>query len=123
MASFKTFVAWLWRYLLTTAVVVTATSLIVLGYSSLASKPFLVTLFWIFLLEGLVLTAVGIVTGLSTSEYRYVGRGAINPPTMRAGMEHFRRGPDPTGWGMLLGLVGLTIVFVAFFINSQLNII
>jgi len=123
MASFKTFVAWLWRYLLTTAVVVTATSLIVLGYSSLASKPFLVTLFWIFLLEGLVLTAVGIVTGLSTSEYRYVGRGAINPPTMRAGMEHFRRGPDPTGWGMLLGLVGLTIVFVAFFINSQINII
>jgi len=123
MASFKTFVAWLWRYLLTTAVVVTATSLIVLGYSSLASKPFLVTLFWIFLLEGLVLTAVGIVTGLSTSEYRYVGRGAINPPTIRAGMEHFRRGPDPTGWGMLLGLVGLTIVFVAFFINSQINII
>jgi len=123
MSYFKTFVAWLWRYLLTTAVVVTATSLVVFVYSSVALKPFIEMLFWVFLIEGLVLTAVGIVTGLSTSEYRYVGRGAINPPTMKAGMEHFKRGPDPTGWGMLLGLVGLTIVFIAFFITSQINIV
>jgi len=99
MTYIKKLATWSWRYLLTTTVLATVTSLGIFFYSTLATKSFLNTLFWAFLIEGFVLIGIGFVTGLSMSEYAYVRHGAINPPAMRAGMEHLRRGHDPVGWG------------------------
>ena len=122
--DFKKLTTWLWRYLLTTTILAIATSLGVFFYSTSTSEPFIHTLFWAFLIEGLVLTGVGGMAGLSMVEFAYVRMGATNPPAMRVAMEHLRRGHDTTtGWGILLGLVGLTLVFAAFYISSQTSIL
>jgi len=94
--------------------------LVVWLYATLARVNFSNILYWVMLGEGLLLIFIGFASGLSTSEYAYVRQGAINPTIMRASMEHFKRGQEKREMGILLGLVGLTIIFIWLIIYSPI---
>jgi len=54
---------------------------------------------------------------LPLSEYRYI-RGAVsNPVIAREGMKHIRAGRDPKRMGIILGVVGFTLLLI-YFIKS-----
>ena len=114
MSTLRTVANWLVRYVLATIIILGATYGCVWLYATLVRTSFSVTLYWILLGEGLLLIFIGIASGLSTSEYAYIRQGAINPLVMREGMEHYRRGPEKRGMGILLGAVGLTIILIWF---------
>ncbi|MEM2102140.1 MAG: hypothetical protein QXM22_01340 [Candidatus Bathyarchaeia archaeon] len=120
MSTVKKAVDWLVRYILATAIILGATFAGVWLYAMVTRGNFHNILYWVMLGEGLILIFIGFASGLSTSEYAYVRQGAINPTVMRAGMEHFRRGHEQRGTGVLLGLVGLTIIFIWLIIYSQI---
>jgi hypothetical protein len=53
---------------------------------------------------------------LPLSEYRYI-RGAVsNPVIAREGMKHIRAGRDPKRMGIILGVVGFTLLLIYFII-------
>jgi hypothetical protein len=112
MSILKKVVEWLVRYILATTITLGATVSGVWLFATITKASFSNMLYWVLLGEGLLLVFIGIASGLSTSEYAYIRQGAINPLAMRAGMEHFKRGPEKRGMGILLGIVGLTIIFI-----------
>jgi hypothetical protein len=112
MSATKEIAKWLTRYILATITILAATAGGAWLYAMLTQRSFVVTFFWVLLGVGLFLIFLGIASGLSTSEYVYIRQGAINPLVMREGMEHFRRGSEKRGMGILLGVVGLTIIFI-----------
>ncbi|MGQ9565995.1 MAG: hypothetical protein ACUVT5_05565 [Candidatus Bathyarchaeales archaeon] len=117
---FKIVAEWLIRYILATIIILGATFAGVWLFAMLTRGNFSNILYWVMLGEDLLLIFIGIASGLSTSEYAYIRRGAINPTVMRAGMEYFKRGPEKHGMGILLGAVGLTIIFVWFIAYSAI---
>jgi len=120
MSTVKKVVDWLVRYILATAIILGTTIFGAWLYAILARVNFSNILYWFLLGAGLLLIFIGFASGLSTSEYAYIRRGAINPTVMRADMEHFRRGPEKRGMDMLLGLVGLTIIFIWLIVYSPI---
>jgi hypothetical protein len=112
MSTLRTMANWLIRYIAATVIILAITYAGVWLYATVFHARFSTTLYWALLGEGLLLIFIGIASGLSTSEYVYIRQGAINPLVMREGMEHFKRGPEKRGMGILLGVVGLTIIFI-----------
>jgi hypothetical protein len=114
MSTVRAVASWLVRYVLATIIILGATYCGVWLYATLVRRRFSSTLYWVLLGEGLLLMFIGIASGLSTSEYAYIRQGAINPLVMREGMEHYRREPEKRGMGILLGVVGITIILIWF---------
>ena len=99
-------------YLLALAVTLTIITLGALLYSALMSKPFSETMRWAIVIGALVLLCVGFVSMLPLSEYRYIKGAALNPVIAREGMRHIRAGRDPKRMGIILGVVGLTLLLI-----------
>jgi hypothetical protein len=53
---------------------------------------------------------------LPLSEYRYIRGAASNPVIAREGMKHIRAGRDPKRMGIILGVVGFTLLLIYFII-------
>jgi len=99
-------------YLLTLAVALIFIVLGTLIYASWKAKPFMETLRWGFIIEALVLLGVGVVSMLPLSEYRYILGAGLNPVIAREGMKHLETGGEPKRMGIILGIVGLTLLLI-----------
>jgi len=101
------------------ALLVTLTVILMgtLLYATLTNKPFLDTLRSTLIIGVIALTAVGFVSGLPLSEYSYIRAGALNPAIMREGERHARRRREPRKLGIILGIVGLTLLVIYFLIS------
>jgi hypothetical protein len=59
----------------------------------------------------IVFMGIGVVSLLPLSEYRYMKQAGINPAIARESVQSMRRKPEKKELGILVGLVGLAIVF------------
>ena len=109
-------------YLLALAITLAIIILGVLFYAIIMSKPFLEVMRWALIIGALVLLGVDFVSMLPFSEYRYIRGAALNPTIAREGMKHIRRGSDPKRMGIILGVVGFTLLLIYFtlFLGSLL---
>jgi hypothetical protein len=92
-------------------------------YATLTNTPLLTALGSAVLLTALVLIGIGVVSILPLSEYSYStphgrGRAGVNPAVLREGAAHMRRKREPRKLGMLLGIVGVTLLLVYFIIHG-----
>jgi hypothetical protein len=86
-------------------------------YSAWKNKLFLDVLNPALLLGALILIGIGIVSILPLSEYSYTvpygkGRAGVNPAIIKEGIEHVKRKREPRKLGILLGIVGLTLLLI-----------
>ena len=103
-------------YLLALAFALIFIVLGVLIYTLWTTKPFMETMRWGFIIGALFLLCVGFVSMLPLSEYRYIRGAGLNPVIAREGMKHIKAGRDPKRMGIILGIVGLTLLLIYFVI-------
>ena len=117
MTFIERFTEWLRLYVLITVAVLAVTTLGVFLYTTWAKNSFFKVLSVVLLVEAIILIGIGIASLLPLSEYSYVGygrgRSGVNPVIIREGLEHIKRGThEPRELGMLLGIVGLTLLLI-----------
>lgn len=94
---------------------VSTLTIIILGalmYSSWTQASFYETLRWTFILLTLVLLGMGAVSLVPLSEYTYIRQGTRNPAIIRAGMEDIKREERSPRLGVILALVGMTLILI-----------
>lgn len=118
MSLKRSFMEWSKIYLLalclTLAVIFSGASL----YALLMNKPFLDTLRLIWIIAAVILMSIGIVSIIPLSEHSYMsphgrGRAGVNPAMIREGVKHMRK-REPKELGIVLGIVGLTLLVLYF---------
>lgn len=103
-------------YLLTLAVTLAILTLGALIYATFMNKPILETLRWALIIGTFILLVIGFVSLFPFSEYRYLRGAALNPITAREGMKHIKAGRESKRMGIILGLVGFTLLLFYFII-------
>lgn len=103
-------------YLLTLAVTLAILTSVALIYATYMNKPFLETLHWALIIGAFVLFVIGFVSLLPFSEYRYLRGAALNPIIAREGMKHIKAGRESKRMGIILGIVGFTLLLIYFII-------
>lgn len=87
-------------------------------YALLTNKPFLDALHLIWIIVAVILMSIGIVSIIPLSEHSYMspygrGRAGVNPAIIREGAKHMRK-REPKKLGIVLGIVGLTLLVLYF---------
>lgn len=60
----------------------------------------------------LILIGIGLVSLLPLSEYFYMRGGGINPAIARESAKHQKRKRENRTWGLMMGIVGFTSLFM-----------
>jgi len=94
-------------------------------FAVLTNRSFLDVLNFALLLGAIILIGVGIVSSLPLSEYSYgapygIGRAGTNPVILRDSIRHMKkRKKESRKRGILLGLVGLTLLLIYLVMSSK----
>jgi hypothetical protein len=112
---------WFRLYLLALSVSLTVIVSGAFLYATWTNRPFIDVLGWTLLLGAFILIGLGIVSLLPLSEYSYAsphgwGRAGANPVILREGVKHMvKKKREPRKRGILLGIVGLTLLLIYLF--------
>ena len=118
MSLKRIFMEWSKIYLLTLFLTLVVIFSGTLAYALLVNKPYFDALGLIWIIAAAILMSIGIVSIIPLSEHSYMsphgrGRAGVNPAIIREGVKHMRK-RDPKNLGIVLGIVGLTLLVLYF---------